>query len=511
MIPQPKENALQSLVKSLDKQELGVLKTYLTAFSGRKEGGTITLKLLDLLLSTKEILSDDDCSKTLYGKPKDNRFEKLKSRLKSKVLDSLINDINIDRYNDWEDIDLIAIKVRKRLTEYFILNFSRPSEPTLRQLLDEILLTSKKYEIYSVLIEALKQKKYNDESKKGEKYFDKLNKEIDHYNECLEGTRLANDLYYKISLKQNFSTTIEKEKFIHFLINSIEILKEKNKKISSPYVEYYLLNIEANYYIFLEDYSKAIRKCQLLEVLIKSNVSVYRKQRIGSNLFRLNQCEIYLGNYKKSIEYAKSSQKYFPANSVNYLNSKEVEFYSLFYNCDLLNSIEVSSFLTNGINDFAGKFRISKYSYFHANVLFVQGKFHETLKTLRENNSISEDKTGWDLGLRVLIILSYVELDKLDLVENALDALRKRHERSEDRDKPIRARDKIIYRILNTLVANSYNFENTMIDEAENIRLLKSTDKEYRWEHFSHELVKFHEWMDKKAMNGKSRLSLVAG
>ena len=117
---------LRSLIQSLSKDELALLKRHLVADSGKKKNKY--LMLLELFRNkASETMKEIDFVSAIYGSPGSiQSFRMLRYRLRAKVLDSLINDINIDRYNDWEDIDLIAIKVRKRLTEYFILNSMRP-------------------------------------------------------------------------------------------------------------------------------------------------------------------------------------------------------------------------------------------------------------------------------------------------------------------------------------------------------------------------------------------------
>lgn len=493
-----KDHSLQELLQAMNPQEIDILRHYLTAFGSRKEAEPLSLRLMDMLLKSKDPLSDAICSKKLYGKAKDNRYEKLKSRLKQKVLDSLINDINIERNKDWDDIELVTIKLRKKLAQYYFLSLSKPNQAMIQHLLDEIIQVAKKYESYQVLSEALKFKKFNIGFKYGQIGFDKLNKEIAHYEYCHISSGHATDIFYRMLIMQNFNSNIEKIKYKKFLILNISALTKLFAKSNSSSINYFLDILNRNYYALIEDYKKVSKTCVSILEKLNNNPAIFRKQRVGTTYLFLSQAELENDRPIDSLNFAQKARIYFPANSSNYFASIDVEFHALIALENYSSAINLSTELTNNTANKLGAFRTGKYLYFHACALFKQGNARESLKYLITNNALNQDKGGWDIGLRTMIILSHIELEHYDLATNAVEALRKHIERS-DREKPIRKRDRMIYQILRTLSEHSFNFKETLRIERTKLDKLESQVAHLKWERLGHELVRFEQWLLRKA------------
>ena len=478
-------------------QELDMLRHYLTAFGSRKEAEPMTLRLMDILLASKAPMSDGECSKKLYGKAKDNRYEKLKSRLKQKALDSLINDINIDRNKEWDDIELVTIKLRKKLAQYYFLSLSKPNQPMIQHLLDEIILVAKKYESYPVLTEALKFKKFNIGFKSGQGTYNKLNEEILHYEECQIAVSNAADVFFRMLLMQNFNSNIEKRKYLAFLKKNIKLLKNLYSKTNSSSVLYYLNILYRNLYVLIEDYESAGGTCRSILDDLEKNPAIYRKQRVGSTYLFLSQFELENNRANEALQFAKNAKEYFPKKSINYFAALDAEFHALWELQNYIEALTLAAHLVKENSEQKGSFRSAKYVFYGACTQFQRRDFGTCLKSLLTNNALAQDKSGWDLGLRTLIILTHVELGNYDLASNAVEALRKHIERR-DRDKAIRPRDKVIYQVLRSLSDASFNFALTWKQEQAKISLLQSDKPNYRWEHLGHELVRVDNWIKDK-------------
>jgi len=83
--------------------------------------------------------------------------------------------------------------------------------------------------------------------------------------------------------------------------------------------------------------------------------------------------------------------------------------------------------------------------------------------------------------------------------ERAIEALRKNIERLQ-KDKEIRARDIEIIHLLREMEKDGYSYNPKNTKAKSIVDKLSSTKTEFAWEHFSQELIPFHQWVLSKKM-----------
>src|SRR5687767_12858826 len=102
---------IHSLIHNLQPSEIEIIRTSLKSYYSKDENDFKTLKLFDYLLKSRTTVpSPNECSLHIYGKPKDNTIDKLASRLKSKILDALTLDVNIERKGLLDEQDTQVLK-----------------------------------------------------------------------------------------------------------------------------------------------------------------------------------------------------------------------------------------------------------------------------------------------------------------------------------------------------------------------------------------------------------------
>ena len=161
-----------------------------------------------------------------------------------------------------------------------------------------------------------------------------------------------------------------------------------------------------------------------------------------------------------------------------------------------------------------GEFRHAKYNFLLANALFKLRRFTEALNILSQELEISKDKTGWEIGLRTLKIMTLVEMGKHSEAELSVLALReffkytdKKIRESENNATPISKRDRMILNLLMQAYRKGFMFATLNGKSEKNISIL-SNNKEQQWEPFTHEVIPFHEWFVGKM--GKKKKEAVA-
>src|SRR5258706_296780 len=134
---------IHELLHALTPQQVKVLKKYLNSFSTR-DPNTKYWELAELLLKKKTTVIDiKKCSQLLYDSLPDGRIEKLKNRLYSKILDSLLIDINTNRDIYDDESHSVLIRMRKKLILYDLLKFTPLRHTTGNEMISDIISTSK--------------------------------------------------------------------------------------------------------------------------------------------------------------------------------------------------------------------------------------------------------------------------------------------------------------------------------------------------------------------------------
>jgi len=497
---------IHSLIHSLNRSEQRITRAALTAFSSRKDSSTKSLELFDFIAKNKEYIpTNSECAAHIYNDPKDKRFTMLKLRFRQKLLDSVSLDMNLYKKEMFDATELGSVKVRKKIAQLFHLYFSKGEQTILNNLLDEIINISKKYECYAPLVDALRFKKFSKGYLKGENDYNRVNNEIDFYESCNKAVHKANDHYYRLLIKGNFNARTDTAKMQLYLEESILELKSDYKSTKSPLVGYYLKILEMAYYENDENYLLALETCTELLSIVKNNKSVYRKSRLA-NVY-LNSCQyaIFLKQYKEAVINAKLAQEVVLLVS-HYMLSQECEFNALFHEHQLLEAESLILILIDKAIKIQGDdFRLAKYRFYYAAVLFKKGDYKAVLKELNNTLEISKDKEGYGTAIRVLTIMALIELDRLDEVSSRLDSLRKHLERNLEKENT-RRREKTIFNVLQLFEKSGFDFkiaEDKKVMAA--LQLLESDDKVYKWQPLSSELIPFHQWFIEKYGKKKSR------
>jgi len=460
---------------------------------------------MDILLAKSESPSANDCSKQIYGKRKDNRIEKLKSRLKSRILDSLLLDVNLDRSEVLGPSDRMGIKIKKKLAQYHVLNHSQPRSKVSVQLLNEIISLSKTYEYYPGVQEGLKFKKYDEAIRKGPVAFKRINKEIDKYAEKDRWAKEAIDSYFGYLMLVNERANPSKIKQESYLKKHIKELKKGARISGSANVLHFLYVLEFELCQLESQYKKAKTICQQHINHLKSNKAVCRDNRLGAVYDYLSECEVNLGDFDKALEAAKRGECYFIKDTINYYICLEHQFYALVYMGDYAGARAVTELLQSGKKVVQGQFRKAKYTYFRACTFFLQERHDEVHQILLNSLEIFSDKAGWNISIRLLCIMSFVEegLKKndhgsLDAATAGIAALVK-HTARLDKSGQLERRDKLITQTLQSLVKHSFSFQDVVNTAPGRLQRISLDVGPEAYQRLSSEIIPFHNWFMEKA------------
>ena len=108
----------------------------------------------------------------------------------------------------------------------------------------------------------------------------------------------------------------------------------------------------------------------------------------------------------------------------------------------------------------------------------------------------------WLSGLRILGVLNGIDHELPGKAANAMDSLRK-HSASLRYKHLIRQRDQVIFRVLETLSMNNYDYKKTYKQHEIDFKLLDMTESQHCWHVASYEVAIFQVWFEAR-MNGKA-------
>jgi tetratricopeptide (TPR) repeat protein len=489
---------LYSLIHSLTSSEWQSLQSYFTCFTPHDESKSKYLELASLLMNSGECPSGKSCCLKIYGVKRDPNFEKLKSRLKEKIMDFLLTDISCDKQKELDEADYNIIKITKKTAQFRQLFYSKNRLPLLYGLLNEIIFLAKEYEQYSIVVEHLRIKKGLVSWNKGGAEFEKIDSEMGKYFEYNRLVNKAEHYYYKLIMQYEYEGNPNIKKISSFLKKAIEDVRNGYELTESPLINYRLKMLELDLYQMNKDFLKARSTCLELLAVVRNNKSVYRKQRVGIVYDQISRCEFYLGNFKQAAESAIEAQKNFNLNSENYCIALEQEFYSLFAMKQYGQSMDIANkMISSATPKELGEFRFSKYNYLLANALFKLKRFEEARQLLSQTRAISKDKAGWEIGARVLGIMTQVEMLKLSEASSAIESLRKFIDYT-NKKTPVSTRDKTILDLLIGAERKGFMFSQLNGKTEGYLAILNSSDKKTKWEPFTHEVIPFHEWFSGK-------------
>lgn len=488
------------LIQSLNDKEIQIIDDYLQSvylLSKSKKKESKQLMLFRYVASNKEkLVTDNELIKKIATKD----IYSQKYSLSIKIYDALLLSKHIENKDIFNEREQIVFSLKKRIL--LIKSLRRSSNQgrieTINLLLRETIKVAKDNQVYDVLVEALIQQKQISGIRLGLKAFENANKEISFYDLCFKSVQNANDAYYRLILNKDFINSFSKSRLGNYLQNSIKKLARDYKKTKADEVNYYLHILKLEYYEYTKEYQKAIQYCNMLINLLHKSKIMFSKNRIGIALNTLSQFNVYAKKNREGILNAQKAQRFFIKNSLNYLLSIELEFYAYMYSYNYKEADKcIEKMLQHSMTD-TGEFRKSKYIYFKACILFATKQYQLALDLLNKSLEIEKDKSKWNIVVRILIVMVFLELNKINEVGRLVESLRKYIERRNKTD-IIEDRYILIVQLLRKLEKNGYEYDSNNTSATKILALLSKKKTLLSWNYYTPEIIPFHNWLlDKK-------------
>lgn len=497
-------DSILRIVNRLTEEEKSAARSYLTTF-GQKGKEARAIHLFDFIVAhnnekKRTPIDAKELELRVYGEPASANFTRLVYRLREKILESLVLDVNVNRPDAYDERTRVNIEIRKNITQAQILQ-SRGLQDLSEAILEKVIQQAKKFEILEELLLAIRLLINLRRSQDGGKYLNKWLAVYEKYDFMKSALVRAEASMCRVHAELDFKAG-EKAKS-DWLKSILDEMAADYRKTSCAHIGFNYFYLQAQYYQIQRDFRNARKALEDNLKLLETHPSIYTGIRVGNVLSNIADNDLYLLQFARSQKTAAKASLHFKENSFNHQQAVELVFYSHYYRGDyksakatilqLLPDTEMSTDL---------QYKQGKRFYLLACTCFMLGDFSTTLKLVnRIVNPIEEDREGWNIGLRVLTIMALIEAQKFDEAQSRIAAL-KTFTDSIGKDM-ITERTLTVITLLRKLSNAAFDFK--VLNQKESARIESLSSME--WLPKSTEMVIVHQWILSKV--SRQTLELV--
>ena len=485
--------SLVVLIRKLNENELKILLKYLMYYSGDVARNRSVL-LVNRITTSKKINSNE-IQMEIYGYQNQVAFNKLINRVKSKVLEVFLFDSNLEK-NIYAIRTKTSFQLKKQILYCEILNV-RGLRQEADQLTKKILSKAKKYELFDIISSCYELREGFLRVRGNKRQLNKIILEKNTSDEKNKSYSYCQNIYNFIINKIN--NTDNPLLYKDDLVSAIDKLELEYIKYNSFLVGYYLYFIKTEFFQIEENYIEA-DKCLKKLLKIVNHKSIFSLNRMGATLLNISNNFIYLKNYNDSIKTGNEAKRYFPNNILNQSMVDEILFYSYYYLNNYNESRKIISRLVefSNIGNIGNIGRsINKWKYLDAALDFCMKRFDKCLLKLNDIFELEKDREGWNIGRRLLSIMTNIELQKYEIVDLEIIRLEKYLKRiSVSSSKTLRY--KTIVKILQKLMNSNYQFNEVAKSRSIHLNKLSALSGELSRNIRGPELIDFVLWFKSK-------------
>jgi hypothetical protein len=495
-------NDLKQLIQSMSIDEVKLARQYLKFFYS-----DFTPKYAQLFVLVLNNFNGD--SEALKGTMNETSIglQRIIERLTEKLTFLLTSELNLNAKSnityklrrEWElqqKIIAAQIFIKRGILKHAI------------KLLNQSIEIGKEVEDYSNIKKAITYRYIINESQNGPDKKKPLPEILAYYDECdllLKKTLTTNTKY--LNEAANTSSSINVEEWISML----EEIQQSEIKTQSSTIRNLHLQLQVTFAILCNDYKRAESYSFELYKFIESTPILNHDIAVGIANLIVAQSQMFISNYESSLEYLQIARRFFVQNSFNYLLCDELQFKVHFFAGEYDEAEKSIRKIIHNSNYTKSNFLESKKEYYLAYCLFANGGSFEVTRLLSMLKEIHQDKTGWNLGIRVLKALVFIEHEMFDLLDTHLAAYERDLSYIKKKTK-IRERELYIFRVLNDF-SKHHSFIELTKRKAYELEQLAGNLPQYVWHKHSHELIPVHEWIylkaeqERKDLKSKNRKS----
>jgi len=399
------------IINSFDsKERRSVRRFFNTKTNGMEKK---KLQLFDLIISG--VQSDKEAAQLLYSSPPNSAFSHLKKRLKNDLLNFMI-------LSDHRSSNL-TLEAETKCRRMFLqgqLLVRRGVFGEGERILNDALNLAESYEMFAEILVIRNLLRTTSGFRKGIKTYQKYSETMDYQHIELGKWLKVRQYYFQVSLLNEFkgNKKISLEHDTALILKELESYDEK--KSSERFLFWFYVSKMHDHNINKE-FVDANRYAQNLLKLFSGDSIMKTKSNQGGVLKDVVYINLNLDKHKEAVKYANQAINNFRKGMANELRAMDYLFFAHLRDKDYKNAeITVQKALQHKQINAGNKLIKARWLFFHANLEYLKGKHKEAARSLRTNEHITSDKSGWNLGCRLLEMMIDMEENDLFLVDYKL-------------------------------------------------------------------------------------------
>jgi len=478
------------IINSFDnKERRSVRRFFNTKINGMDKK---KLQLFDLIVSGMQ--TDKEAAQILYGSLPNSSFSHLKKRLKKDLLNFMVlSDHRSSGYNERLEAE---IKCRRMFLQGQLL-VRRGVFDEGERMLNEALNLAESYEMFAEVLVIRDSVRTTSGFRKGIETYQKYSETMDYQHAELGKWLKVRQYYFQVSLLNEFKGN----KKINLEQDTAQILKELDtcdiENSSERFIFWYYVSKMHDHNINKEFVDADFYAQKLLKLFSEGSI-MNTKSNQGGILKEIVYINLNLNNHTKAVKYADQATNNFRKGMVNELRTMDYLFFAHLRNKDYENAeITVNRALKHKQINAGNKLIKARWLFFHANIEYLKGNLKEAAQSLSKNEHITSDKSGWNLGYKLLQMMIHIDENDLFLVDYQIKNFNRLLSPKNTETENIE-RARLIAKVIRLFIKHRGDFNETFDIAKNEIQALEDGEGQLFWDPMGYEVIRFDEWFRDK-------------
>ena len=492
------------IINSLDSKEKRLIRKFFSIQTNGMEKKK--LQLFDLILKGK-VQTDIEAAQKLYGSTPNSAFSHVKRRLKKDLLNFIL--LQYSNAKNYPRAMQAETECRRKFLQGQLL-LLRGLHDEGEKLLNEALYLAETYEMFPEVLSIRQYLRTIFGFRRGLEIFEKYSENMDHNLKELGKWLKVRQDYARIALPNEFQTN-KMMKLKNMGAKVLEDLEKRNDENSSVMFTFWYHVTKMHYYNMIKDFEKALAAAERPLKLAKEGSILSSSINYAGILKDIIFIHINLKEYGKAVDYSMEAVKTFRKGTMNQLRAMDYLFFAHLRSEDYPAAAQaIEEALKHKQINAGNRLIKARWLFFRANLEYLQGDLDAAAKSLSTNDHITSDKSGWNLGYKLLQMMIHIDENDLFLVDYQIKNFNRLLSPKKTETENI-ARARVISKVIRLFIKHRGDFKETFEVAKEEIEALTKGEGELFWDPMGYEVIRFDEWLKQKRDNKLNRKQRAFG
>ncbi len=476
---------IREIVSKLNRGEKGIILNY--CFAKLQSKDSKKYQLLRFLVKGTE-WDEEEMQRQLYGKQQTKAFRQLKTEVREELMSLLLIQPAKSKYRSAKGMAAYSVKRDYLFAE---LLYVKGLGKQAKSYINRALKTAEKYNLIWDQIQCYERLRMHEGFRYGLPAFEKMKeKHLSKLEEYRINTELINQ-HQELVIPFVFHVNKDKTQQ-EVSATALKKIEEAYKSSESPEIGYLYYNIQIHNHFHNREYPESKDVALKFLDFLEQNPSVNTAAKVPGTYMQLATISLHLGDYQEAKPYILKAIKGFVPGKLNELNAMMVLFYCLFRQADYAAALELCGKALKHQRISTRAISESIWQFFKVACHYRMNNIEKASYGLNYCNQLMEDRSGWQMGYRLLQIQIRLHEDRDDTADFLVDNFVKLLQRQKESDIE---RIRLILKLLTILRKYSGNFKALSQNHRDLLKLLEDGEGAYYWDPVGYEIIRFDQWI----------------